>query len=170
MECLTISESRTRTVVAPLRRPIRTASGAIEASPLLFMDVETHQGVVGRAYLFAYTKTMLDPLREIAGTLADLVRGHPVDPVARQAQLEQHFRLLGLQGLLGMAVSTLDMALWDALATAAGVPVVPERIRGRRTPAFSEVDVPSAAQSARQMRATCPTFYLYRILFSCKLV
>lgn len=124
MAHLSISDIRARPVVAPLRRPIRTASGAIETSPLLLMDVETHQGITGTAYLFAYTPTMLRPLCEIVATLATLLRGQPVVPIARQRELERHFRLLGVQGLLGMAMSTLDMALWDALGKAAQLPVV----------------------------------------------
>ena len=121
---LTIADIRARAVIAPLRRPIRTASGAIEASPLLLLDVLTEQGVTGSAYLFAYTPLMLGPLQALLAQLTPLLRGQPVVPVARQQQLEQQFRLLGLQGLLGMVVSTLDMALWDGLGKAAKQPVV----------------------------------------------
>ncbi len=124
MNELTISDIRARAVIAPLRRPIRTASGAIEASPLLLLDVHTDQGITGSAYLFAYTPLMLRPLHTLVEQLVPLLRGQPVVPLARQQQLEQQFRLLGLQGLLGMVVSSLDMALWDALGKAANQPVV----------------------------------------------
>lgn len=124
MSELTIADIRTRAVIAPLRRPIRTASGAIEASPLLLLDVITEQGITGSAYLFAYTPLMLKPLDALVGQLLPLLRGQAVVPLARQQQLEQQFRLLGLHGLLGMVVSTLDMALWDALGKAANQPVV----------------------------------------------
>ena len=40
------------------------------------------------------------------------------------AAMDAKFRLLGWQGLVGMAVSGLDMAFWDALGQAAGQPVV----------------------------------------------
>ena len=124
MESLTIRELQARAVVAPLRRPIRTASGAIDAAPLVLLDVATQEGVTGSAYLFAYTPLVLKPLVELVGQLAPALRGQAVVPVARQAQLERQFRLLGRQGLLGMVVSTLDMAFWDALGKAAGQPVV----------------------------------------------
>jgi mandelate racemase len=121
---LTILDVRARAVIAPLSRPVRTASGAIDASPLLLLDVHTEQGITGSAYLFAYTPTVLTPLRSLVEQLAPMLRGQPVVPVSRQQQLERQFRLLGLQGLLGMVVSTLDMAFWDALGKAAGQPVV----------------------------------------------
>lgn len=123
MSPLTITDVRARAVVAPLERPIRTASGSIEASPLVLLDVATAQGITGRAYLFAYTPLMLQPLLALAGQLRPLLQGQPVVPLARQEQLERQFRLLGLQGLLGMMVSGLDMAFWDALGQAAGLPV-----------------------------------------------
>lgn len=123
MEPLAIVDVRARSVIAPLRRPIRTASGSIDASPLLLLDVLTEQGITGSAYLFAYSPIVLPSLRSLVGGLAPLLRGQRVVPLARQQQLERQFRLLGLQGLLGMVVSTLDMALWDALGKAAGQPV-----------------------------------------------
>ncbi len=120
---LNVHDIRARAVIAPLRRPIRTASGSLEVAPLLLIDVVTDQDVTGRAYLFAYTPVVLGALRLVVEQLSQLLRGQPVVPLARQQQLERQFRLLGLQGLLGMVVSTLDMAFWDALGKAAGLPV-----------------------------------------------
>jgi mandelate racemase len=90
----------------------------------VLLDVITEQGINGSAYLFAYTPLVLRSLRSLVDQLTPLLKGQPVVPLARQQQLELQFRLLGLQGLLGMVVSTLDMALWDALGKAAGQPVV----------------------------------------------
>lgn len=123
MDPLIIRGIRARTVSAPLVRPIRTASGAIETSPLLLLDVSTDRGVTGSAYLFAYTPSMLRPLKAVVDQLAPRLIGGPAVPSAQQRKLQSEFRLLGLQGLLGMVVSTLDMALWDALGKAADLPV-----------------------------------------------
>src|SRR4051794_27745153 len=51
---LLIREIRARPVVAPLPRPMRTASGDVLDAPLLLIDVLTDVGVTGRAYAFAY--------------------------------------------------------------------------------------------------------------------
>jgi len=123
MSPLVITDLRARAVVAPLQRPIRTASGSIEASPLVLLDVATDQGITGRAYVFAYTPLVLKPLLAVADQLRPLLRGQAVVPIARQEQLSRQFRLLGLQGLLGMMISGVDMALWDALGQATGRPV-----------------------------------------------
>ncbi len=124
MDSLTISDIRARAVHAPLARSVRTASGSIEVSPLLLIDVHTRQGISGHAYLFGYTPLTLKPLMALLDELRPLLVGQPLVPVARMEQLQQRFRLLGLQGLLGMLLSTLDMAYWDALGKSAGMPVV----------------------------------------------
>lgn len=48
----------------------------------------------------------------------------PAAPQEVMRHFDRHFRLIGTQGLLGMALSGIDMALWDALARATGLPVV----------------------------------------------
>jgi mandelate racemase len=53
----------------------------------------------------------------------ELVRGEAVVPVAIAAKLQRRFALLGVTGVVRMALSALDMALWDALAIAAGRPL-----------------------------------------------
>ena len=49
--------------------------------------------------------------------------GKAIAPFDLMAQMDAKFRLLGWQGLVGMAVSGLDMAFWDALGQAAGQPL-----------------------------------------------
>ena len=39
------------------------------------------------------------------------------------ATLQRRFALIGVTGVVRMALSALDMALWDALAVAAGLPL-----------------------------------------------
>ncbi len=118
-----ISAIRARAVSAPLARPITTAKVSIPKAPLVLIDMETDSGITGRAYIFAYTPVTLKPLVSIIDELAALLVGEATAPVAVLENLSNRFRLLGKQGLLGMAMSGLDMALWDVLGKAHAVPV-----------------------------------------------
>jgi mandelate racemase len=137
-DALTILEVKVRAVDAPLPRPLRTAAGAIPSAPLLLIDVQTKQGVVGSAYIFAYAKTVLAALARLGREVADELAGQSVAPAARMQAFERRFRLLGRQGLLGMLLSGIDMALWDALGRAAGLPLV--RLLGGEPTAISAYD------------------------------
>ncbi len=120
---LTIRDVTARAVSAPLKRPITTAVGTIPAAPLVLIDVHTDQGVTGHSYIFGYTPVALRPLVELIANLTPLLQGKSISPFARFQEFESTFRLLGRQGLLGMALSGLDMAFWDALGRAVDQPV-----------------------------------------------
>ncbi len=113
---MNIRHIKARPVVAPLKQPVRTALGVIPSAPLVLIDVETDQGITGRSYIFAYAPLALAPLVALIAGLAPELAGKPVAPLERMRDFDRRFRLLGWQGLIGMAVSGLDMALWDALA------------------------------------------------------
>jgi mandelate racemase len=122
-ETLTLRSIAARAVVAPLARPLRTAVGTIPAAPLVLIDLVTEEGVPGRSYIFGYMPATLGPLVSLIGSISEELKGRPVVPATRQRDLDRRFRLLGWQGLVGMAVGGVDMALWDALGRAAGQPV-----------------------------------------------
>ncbi len=112
-----------RAVVAPISRPVKNAFGVIEAAPLVLIDVATDQGITGCSYIFAYTSLTLKPLVELISAIGRDVVGKPIVPFDLMAAMDAKFRLLGWQGLVGMAVSGLDMAYWDALGRVANKPV-----------------------------------------------
>lgn len=122
-DILTIRSIRARPVNVPLARPLRTASGTIPSAPLVLIDVTTEQGITGRSYIFGYTPVTLAALTVLLGDVAPMMTGKVAAPVERKADFERRFRLLGRQGLLGMVLSGLDMAFWDAQGQAAGQPV-----------------------------------------------
>ena len=62
---------------------------------------------------------MLPAVRDLGAGL----RGRPVAPAAAFEQARGWFGLAGYQGLALAAVAGLDIALWDALAQAAGLPL-----------------------------------------------
>jgi mandelate racemase len=113
-----------RALVAPMPRPLKNAFGVIEVAPLVLIDVATDQGVTGRAYIFAYTRLTLKPLVGLIEEIGRDLVGKAIAPFDLMAAMDAKFRLLGWQGLVGMAVSGLDMAFWDALGQLAGKPLV----------------------------------------------
>jgi mandelate racemase len=121
---LTIAGFTARPVIAPLVRPVRTAVGTIPSAPLVLIDVNTREGVTGSAYIFAYTQVALPALIRLVEDIGAELIGTAVAPRDVMRHFGRRFRLIGWQGLIGMAVSGIDMALWDALGRAAGEPLV----------------------------------------------
>jgi mandelate racemase len=121
---LTIRSLRARAVMSPLKQPVRTAVGDIMDAPLVLVDVSTEQGITGSAYAFGYSPVTLGAIVRFINDIAPELSGKSVAPYARMRQLERRLKLAGWQGFAGMAIGALDMALWDALGKAAGLPVV----------------------------------------------
>jgi mandelate racemase len=118
-----IRSIKARAVIAPISRPVKNAFGVIEAAPLVLIDVATDQGITGHSYIFAYTRLTLKPLVQLIEEIGRDLTGKAIAPFDLMAEMDAKFRLLGWQGLVGMAVSGLDMAFWDALGQAAGQPL-----------------------------------------------
>jgi mandelate racemase len=118
-----IRNVKARGLVVPIGRPVKTAFATIDAAPMVLIDVETDQGVSGRSYIFAYAPLTLKPLVHLIEEIGRELIGRPVAPTDLMAAMNAKFRLLGWQGLVGMAVSGLDMAYWDALGQIAGRPL-----------------------------------------------
>ncbi len=135
---LTIAGVTARAVVAPIARPVRTAVGTIPAAPLVLVDITTREGIAGKAYVFAYTPLALASLNRLIGDIGAELVGMCAAPQDVMRHFDRRFRLVGWQGLIGMAVSGIDMALWDALGRAAGLPVV--RLLGGNVRALAAYD------------------------------
>src|SRR5215204_6013314 len=111
-----ITSLRVRAVRVPMREPHQTASGAVSESPLVLTDMVTDAGVTGHSIVFTYTAAALGPTAQLIQNLQDLIVGEPLAPAALEQKLARRFRLLGPQGLVGIAMAAIDMAAWDALA------------------------------------------------------
>lgn len=147
---LALRELRVRAVRVPMREPHQTASGAVSESPLVLTDAVFDDGIVGHSIVFAYTPLALKPVAELVRNLEALVKGEPLAPAEIEQKLAKRFRLLGPQGLVGIALAAIDMALWDALARAHGVSLV--RLLGgveKQVPAYGAVGYDGVERSAR---------------------
>jgi mandelate racemase len=96
----------------------------MDTAPLVLIDLDTEEGITGRAYVFCYLPAATTAVEAILREAAARVTGDRVTPVDLSVKLARHFRLLGIHGLVTMALAGFDAACWDALAVAAGVPLV----------------------------------------------
>ena len=120
---LVVRDVTVRSVVVPLRRPLATKVGDFSRWPLLLIDVITEQGLTGRGYLAPYLSRAAVALRTVLTDLGAGLRGQPASPAAAFANARGWLGLAGYQGLALAAVAGLDIALWDVLAQAAGLPL-----------------------------------------------
>jgi mandelate racemase len=120
---LTIRALRAVAVEVPMRHVLGTSRAAIHAAPLLLIDLETEEGVTGRAYLFCYVPAAAGAIAAMLAEVERQVKGERVAPAALWARLARRFTLIGVQGIVRMAMAGLDVACWDALAIASGQPL-----------------------------------------------
>ena len=123
LEKLTFRSVDVRPVLIPLRRPVVSKVGLFDQWPLILIDIQTEEGIVGRSYLEPYLKhaarSIVPLIREFSATrVAQAIR--PIDDFERGLR---SLSLIGREGLSLIAVSALDMAAWDALSKAAGIPL-----------------------------------------------
>jgi mandelate racemase len=107
-----------------MARPLGTSAQTVRTAPLLLIDLETEQGITGRAYLFCYLPLGARLIAAVFEEILGVIKGDPVAPAALAAKLTRHFRLIGAAGVISQALAGIDIACWDALALAAGVPLV----------------------------------------------
>jgi mandelate racemase len=154
LSLVNIRQLRVRAVKVPMVEPHRTASGMITESPLVLTDVVTEDGVVGHSMVFTYTVAALKPTADLIKNLESLIVGEPLAPAEIAQRLARRFRLLGPQGLVAMALSAIDMALWDALARRHSVSLI--RLLGgieKPIPAYGAVGfdgIPGSAKGAEE--------------------
>jgi len=120
---LTVRAVKAIPVEVPLTFVLGTSQQALRRVPLLLIDVETEEGVTGRAYLFGYLNAVPPAIMSLLGEIETLTRGERADPQALFARLTKRFTLIGVQGIVRMAIAGFDTALWDAVAIAAGKPL-----------------------------------------------
>jgi mandelate racemase len=123
LPALTVRAIKAVPVEIPLNFVLGTSQGALRQVPLLLIDVETEEGVTGRAYLFCYLRAAAPAIVSLLGEVAALTKGAALAPAELAAKLTRRFTLIGVQGIVRMALAGFDTACWDALAIAANQPL-----------------------------------------------
>jgi mandelate racemase len=120
---LTLRAVRAVGVEVPMKLPLGTSQGSIRAAPLLLIDVETQEGITGHAYLFCYVAAAAPAIAQLLGEIERVAKGERIAPADLWATLARRFTLIGVQGIVRMAMAGFDVACWDALAKAANRPL-----------------------------------------------
>jgi mandelate racemase len=120
---LTMRSIRATPVSLTLQRPVIARIATITEWPIIVIDLVTEEGIVGQSYLEPYTAKAMKYLVPALHDLGDTLKGHTLSPVDLYGLARRSLHFVGYAGLSMIAVSGLDMAAWDALAKAAGMPL-----------------------------------------------
>src|SRR5688572_29676969 len=120
---LTVRLLHATAVMAPMTYVLGTSAGAVRSAPLLLCDLETDEGITGRAYQFCYTPAAAPALVVFLNDMCEALRGEALVPADLWSRLARRYKLVGVQGIVRMGMSLFDVAAWDALSQAAGMPL-----------------------------------------------
>lgn len=122
-ETLTLKRIQARPVVLKLERPIVARIATITDWPLILIDLYTEEGVVGRSYLQPYIPKSMRYLIPALHDLSEMLKGRQIAPLELYEAGRKSLHFVGYEGMSMIAIAGMDMAAWDALAKAAGVPL-----------------------------------------------
>jgi mandelate racemase len=154
---LTLRAIRATGVEVPLKLPLGTSAGTLRSAALLLIDLETEEGVTGHSYLFCYLPAAAPAIAAMLGEVERGVKGERVAPADLWEKLARRFKLIGVQGIVRMAMSGFDVACWDALALAAGKPLVtllggaPRRVRAYNSNGLGLMAFEAVADEAERL-------------------
>ena len=120
---LTFKGIRARPVLLKLKSPVVARIATLTDWPLVLIDLYTEEGIVGRSYLEPYVVKSMRYLIPALQDFGEMLKGRRVAPFELYDAARKSLHFVGYEGMSMIAVSALDMAAWDALAKAAGLPL-----------------------------------------------
>ena len=154
---LVIRRIRARPVLAPMKLPLHTASGAIDQAALVLLDLETTAGITGRAYLFAPSTTHLSPIVALVEAMSQMLVGDAVAPFEIEKKLRARHKLLGVHNIVLFAMSGIDMTAWDVVGQSLDQPMTallggtPRAVRAYNSKGLGIMPLPALARQAKQL-------------------
>ena len=149
-----ITGVRIRRAMAPVRRVLNTRVGRFTHGPFLLIDLELKGGGVGRVLvLHLHAASASRWCRSCWRSWSPALKGRKItlaDAPAVHDAGQKRLTHMGHEGVAQMALSMFDMALHDALAREAGVPLY-KLLGGSAEPL---PDLSTAAASASRSRRT----------------
>ena len=122
---LTLHSVRLRLLSVPMRRPIvsNPTVGRYAEWPFILIDLQTNEGIVGHSYLEPYVAASAPYILPAIEAIAAALKSRPLTPIDCFATAMKTVHLSGKEGVGLVAASGLDMAIWDAVAKAADLPL-----------------------------------------------
>jgi mandelate racemase len=87
------------------------------------IDLYTEEGVIGHSYLEPYIRRSMRYLIPVLHDLGEMLKGRQLAPIEFYEAGRKSLHFVGYEGMAMITVAGIDMAAWDALARAAGVPL-----------------------------------------------
>ncbi len=121
---MTITSIRQHAIHIPLARPLRTSIHAIDRIGAIIVTVEGVDGIVGEGCLITLGGSRLGVLQSMIDDLAPAFIGQsPHSITAMWKQCWDGFNFISHKGIPVMALSALDMAVWDLHGKTLGQPL-----------------------------------------------
>ena len=77
---LTFRSLAARPVILALKRPVVARIATLAEWPMILIDLQTEEGIFGRAYLEPYTIKAMKYLVPALHDFGEMLKGHPVAP------------------------------------------------------------------------------------------
>ena len=119
-----ITEVRSRLFRIPPHRPIHDAIQQFESMELVTVEIRTESGMEGLGFTYTIGRGGRSVLALLQGEMLSMLPGEDALRHERIWQkLWQELHWVGRSGIFSLALSAVDIALWDLKARALGVPL-----------------------------------------------
>jgi len=120
-----VTEVKIHVLRSPLEQPFAFSQGWVRQRVATLVEVHTDQGIIGWGEAFAQG---LEPPQIAAAVIESalkplVVGADPLDTEVLWHQMYYQTRDYGRKGSVVVAISAIDLALWDIAGKAYGVPV-----------------------------------------------